>query len=147
SLGPWFRVGSDEVRLLRDGAEAFPAMLEAIRVARREILLEMYWVGADRVGTMFRDALIVRARAGVTVRVIYDSIGSIGIPQDFWSELVRAGGDVREYHPLSPFRPTFELGHIELRDHRKILVVDAEHGFTGGLNLAEPWLPTSVGGQ
>ena len=52
--GPWFVVGKDEVRLLRDGIEAFPAMLEAIEAAESEILLEMYWVGADPVGIRFR---------------------------------------------------------------------------------------------
>ena len=55
--GPWFKVGTDEVRLLRDGVEALPAMLEAIKKAKREVLLEMYWVGADAVGTKFREAL------------------------------------------------------------------------------------------
>jgi cardiolipin synthase A/B len=145
--GPWFRVGGDEVRLLRDGVEAFPAMLEAIARAKREILLEMYWVGADAVGTRFREALAERARAGVTVRVIYDAVGSLGITSSFWQPLHAAGGEVREYHPLSPLRPTFDLARIEQRDHRKILVVDGEVGFTGGINLARPWLPLDEGGE
>ncbi|MEI7894789.1 MAG: cardiolipin synthase B, partial [Myxococcales bacterium] len=71
-MNPWFCVGTDRVRLLRDGVEAFPAMLEAIQRARREILLEMYWIGSDHVGERFRDALVARARDGVEVRVIYD---------------------------------------------------------------------------
>ena len=68
--GPWFRIGGDQVRLLRDGVEALPAMLAAIGNATREIVLEMYWVGVDQVGIKFRDALAEKARAGVTVRVI-----------------------------------------------------------------------------
>ncbi|MBX3205533.1 MAG: cardiolipin synthase ClsB [Labilithrix sp.] len=146
-LGPWFEVGSDEVRLLRDGVEALPAMLAAIASAEREIILEMYWVGADAVGTRFRDALADKARAGVTVRVIYDAVGSLSITPSFWDALVRAGGEVREYHPLSPFRPAFELARIEERNHRKILVVDGARGFTGGINLAHPWLPLEDGGE
>jgi cardiolipin synthase A/B len=145
--GPWFSIGADEVRLLRDGVEAFPAMLEAIAGAKREILLEMYWVGADAVGTRFREALAEKAREGVTVRVIYDAVGSIAITPSFWQSLVAADGEVREYHPLSPLRPSFDLARIEQRDHRKILVVDGEIGFTGGINLARPWLPLEDGGE
>jgi cardiolipin synthase len=147
ALGPWFKVGGDEVRLLRDGVEALPAMLDAIGAAKHEILLEMYWVGPDAVGTRFREALVEKARSGVTVRVIYDAIGSLAITPSFWESLVRAGGEVREYHPLSPLKPAFELARIEQRDHRKILVVDGVRGFTGGINLARPWLPIEDGGD
>ncbi|OJY29618.1 MAG: hypothetical protein BGO98_48155 [Myxococcales bacterium 68-20] len=147
ALGPWFKIGSDDVRLLRDGVEALPAMLAAIATAKREILLEMYWVAPDAVGIKFRDALVERARIGVTVRVIYDAVGSLSITPSFWDPLVRAGGEVREYHPLSPLRPAFDLARIEQRDHRKILVVDGVRGFTGGINLARPWLPLEDGGE
>jgi cardiolipin synthase len=145
--GPWFHVGSDDVRLLRDGREAFPAMLAAIESATDEILLEMYWIGADAVGSTFRDALTRKADAGVVVRVIYDSVGSLGLPTQFWDPLLEAGGEVREFHPVSPFRPSFELGLMDRRDHRKILVVDRARGFTGGLNLARAWLPVEHGGE
>lgn len=146
--GPrWFQVGEARVRLLRDGREAFPAMLEAIARAEREIVLEMYWVGADAVGIRFLDALVARARAGVTVRVVYDAVGSLSITPAFWSELLLAGGEVREYHPLWPLRPSFDLSRVEQRDHRKVLVVDGQVGFTGGLNLAAPWLPPEEGGE
>ena len=145
--GPWFDVGTDRVRLLRDGVEAFPAMLAAIAEAKKEIILEMYWVGADAVGTKFREALAKKAREGVQVRVIYDAVGSLAITPSFWDAVVAYGGQVREYHPLSPLRPTFDVARIDQRDHRKILVVDGEHGFTGGLNLARPWLPLDEGGE
>lgn len=147
ALGPWFNVAGDKVRLLRDGAEAYPAMLAAIRAAKREVLVEMYWIGADPVGTRFREALCERARAGVTVRLIYDAIGSLSLTPAFWEPLVRAGGEFRDYHPLSPLRPTFDLARIEQRNHRKILVVDGGRGFTGGLNLAKPWLAIEDGGE
>jgi cardiolipin synthase A/B len=147
ALGPWFKVAGDEVRLLRDGVEALPAMLSAIAAAKREVILEMYWVGPDAVGTRFRDALVEKARTGVTVRVIYDAIGSLAITPSFWESLVRAGGEVREYHPLSPLKPAFDLTRIEQRDHRKLLVIDGTHGFTGGINLARPWLPVEYGGE
>jgi cardiolipin synthase len=144
---PWFPVGDDEVRLLRDGASAFPAMLDAIQRAQREILLEMYWIGADTVGERFRDALADRAREGVVVRVIYDSLGSLGVTSGFWDALLDAGGDVREYHSVLPFDPSFRWDRVEQRDHRKLLVVDGHEGFTGGINLGLQWLPIAEGGE
>jgi len=143
---PWFVVGDDAVRLLRDGAQAFPAMLDAIRSARREVLLEMYWIGPDAAGLLFRDALVERARAGVQVRVIYDAIGSIGVTPAWWRPLFAVGGRAIEYHSISPLDPRFRIERLELRDHRKMLVVDGTDGFTGGVNLATPWLPRAQGG-
>lgn len=147
NAGPWFRVSGDDVRLLRDGIEAFPEMLRAIADASHEILLEMYWVGADPVGIAFRDALAKKASQGTVVRVIWDAVGSLGITPSFWEPVARAGGEVREYHPVSPWSPTFRFSTMNRRDHRKILVVDQNVGFTGGLNLARPWLATADGGQ
>src|SRR5262252_9269045 len=104
---PWFEVGTDQVRLLRDGVAAFPAMLDAIARAEVEILLEMYWIGTDAVGERFRDALAARARDGVVVRVVYDSLGSLGVTSGWWDPLLDAGADVREYHSILPFDPSF----------------------------------------
>jgi cardiolipin synthase len=143
---PWFVVGDDRVRLLRDGIQAFPAMLDAIAKAEREILLEMYWVGADAVGERFRDALAARARAGVRVCVVYDAVGSLSITPAWWQPLFAAGGRAVEYHSISPLDPRFRLERVERRDHRKLLVIDGTHGFTGGINLAAAWLPPDGGG-
>jgi cardiolipin synthase len=142
----WFPVGDDHVRLLRDGAAAFPAMLEAIASAKSEVLVEMYWVGADAVGERFRSALAERARAGVKVCVIYDAVGSMSITAGWWRALTEAGGRAVEFHSISPLDPRFRLEHVELRDHRKMIIVDGEAGFIGGLNLALPWLPVAEGG-
>jgi cardiolipin synthase len=115
-------------------------MLEAIGRARREVLLEMYWIQGDRAGAMFRDALTERAEHGVDVRVTYDALGSIGVPAAMWQPLLAAGGQVYEFGPLSPLRQRF-FKRLNFRDHRKILVVDGECAFTGGLNIGDPWLP------
>jgi cardiolipin synthase len=143
---PWFVVGTDTVRLLRDGEQAFPAMLEAIAHAEREILLEMYWIGSDRVGVRFRDALAERARAGVKVCVIYDAIGSLGSTPAWWRPVLLSGGRAVDYHSISPLDRRFRLDRVERRDHRKLLVVDGVDGFTGGINLATPWLAIADGG-
>lgn len=136
-------VGDDEIRLLRDGVVAHAAMLDAIREATSEVLLEMYWIGDDHVGRAFRAALVERARAGVVVRVIHDAVGSFELPASFWSALIAAGGSVRAFSPLSPLELGFSLRRIHLRDHRKNLVVDEHVGFAGGINLGAEWAPLS----
>ena len=143
---PWFHVGEDAVRRLRNGEQAFPAMLEAIARARREVLLEIYWIGPDAVGERFREALAERARAGVKVCVIYDAVGSMGCSLAWWQSVIAAGGRALEFHSISPLDRRFRLDLVELRDHRKMLVVDGVHGFTGGINLAAPWLTVAEGG-
>jgi len=143
---PWFQVGDDYVQLLRDGAEAFPAMLGAIARAEREVLLEMYWIGADACGRRFRDALIQQAKRGVTVRVVYDSLGSLGMTTRWWQPLLDAGGEVIEYHALFPLQ-RLHVDHIDLRDHRKLLVVDGAFGVIGGINIGLQWAPIEDGGE
>ena len=135
------------VRLLRDGREVFPVMLEAIARAEREMLLEMYWFQGDKAGLLFIDALAEKARQGVDVRVSFDSIGSIGAPWSMWEPLRAAGGQVVEFAPISPLRRRFRFKALNHRDHRKILVVDGLVGVTGGMNIGDPWLPVELGGE
>jgi cardiolipin synthase len=121
-------------------------MLEAIRAAKREVLMEMYWIGADACGLSFRDALVDRARAGVSVRVVWDPLGSLTTPNSWWDPLREAGGEVAEYHGLLAFARDFKFRRLEHRDHRKMIVVDGEQGFVGGINLSIEWLPPTEGG-
>lgn len=133
-------VDRHRLTLLRDGRETYPAMLAAIARAKREVLLEMYWIGDDHVGISFRDALAERASAGVSVFVIQDGVGSFGLPNDFWEPFLQAGGRFREFGPISPLKSGFRLARVYFRDHRKILVVDGSIGFVGGMNLAAHWI-------
>src|SRR5262249_44884568 len=132
-----------EVSVLRDGAATFPAMLAAIAGARRSICLETYILASDGTGDRFKAALIERARAGVTIRVIYDAVGSFGISGTWIDELRAAGIEVIDFNPIAPWRARFNLSH---RDHRKLLVIDDEIGFTGGLNIANDYAPVDDGG-
>jgi cardiolipin synthase len=145
--GRFLDVGANRVRFLRDGREVFPAMLDAIARAEREILFEMYWIQGDKAGLRFRDALAAKAARGVDVRVSFDAIGSIGAPWSMWEPLRQAGGQVVEFAPISPLRHRFRMKALNHRDHRKILVVDANTAFTGGMNIGDPWLPAEEGGQ
>ena len=141
SLVRW-RVGC-EVTVLRDGGPTFHAMLDAITAAKRTICLETYILASDTTGDRFKLALVERARAGVRVRIIYDSVGSFGISSDWVNDLRVAGIEVIDFNPIAPWRARFNLSH---RDHRKILVVDDEVAFTGGLNIANDYAPVDEGG-
>ena len=120
--------------LLRDGSETYPAMLAAIAGARQYVHLETYILHADHTGRRFAEALAGRARAGVEVRLIYDGVGSLSLPDDFLAGLGDAGVQAVPYRPIAPWRPRWGLTR---RDHRKILVVDGQVGFAGGLNLGD----------
>lgn len=129
----------NRVELLRDGLAAFPAMLDAIRGAREQVLLEMYWFDSDSIGRQFASELALAAARGVEVGVLYDAFGSIGTDPQMFADLRKAGAKVLEFGPLAPWRHRFRFGRLTRRDHRKLLLVDAELGFTGGLNIADAW--------
>jgi cardiolipin synthase A/B len=122
------------VELLLDGPETHGAMLEAIASAEHHVHLETYIFLDDEVGTEFAAALAAKARMGVPVRVIYDSIGSRGVAGEFWLGLEEAGVEVREYNPPDPVQDQNPFD-IDTRDHRKLLIVDGRVAFTGGINI------------
>jgi len=124
--------------LLRDGVEAYPAMLEAIRRARRYIRLETYMFITDAVGELFGQALAEAAERGVHVKVLYDAVGSWTSRKGYFEELRQRGVDIR---PFKPFSLSRGWRHLLRRDHRKILVVDGEVAFTGGVNISAHWAP------
>jgi cardiolipin synthase A/B len=134
----------NQVTLLRAGAETYPAMLDAIARARRQILLETYILEDDTTGDRFGQALRDRARAGVDVRVIFDSVGGFGIDAAWLNQLVDDGVRVLEYHPIAPWRRRFNLSN---RDHRKIMVVDDDVAFTGGINISDDYADVADGGR
>jgi len=140
-------VGGHRVTLLRNGDQAYPVMLGAIERAQRQVLLEMYWFASDSIGQRFADALTRAARRGVEVAVIYDSLGSIESASSMFTAMRAAGVRVLEYNPVMPWHQRFRVEQMTRRDHRKILVVDGSMGFTGGINIAEQWLPEREGGQ
>jgi cardiolipin synthase len=140
-------VEGNRVTLLRNGAEAFPAMLGAIESAEQEVLLEMYWFESDTIGWRFVEALSGAAGRGVRVAVLYDSLGSWATDAELFASLVGAGVKLREFNPLAPWKKRFRFDRLSRRSHRKILVVDSVVGFTGGLNIADAWLPPEQGGQ
>lgn len=129
-------------QLLRDGVEAYPAMLEAIRRARRSVRLETYMFIDDSVGELFARALIEAAERGVRVKVLYDAVGSMSSKVVFFQKMRAGGVDI---HAFKPFSLARGLGRLIRRDHRKILVVDGEFAFIGGINISANWAPKGQG--
>jgi cardiolipin synthase A/B len=133
-LGPPL-VGGNRIRVLRNGDEIFPMMLDAIRGAKRSINFESYIYWSGDIGKAFADALSARARAGVKVHVLLDAVGAAKMDDAWVSQMRAAGVQVRKYHPVS----WYELGRLNNRTHRKLLVTDGTVGFTGGVGIAPEW--------
>jgi cardiolipin synthase len=134
-IGPGF-VPGNKVTALYNGDEIFPAMLTAIRSARRTITFESYIYWSSAIGRQFTAALADRARAGVRTHVIIDWAGSHQVDRDDIARLRQAGVEVVFYRPLH----WYQLDHFNHRTHRKLLIVDGLVGFIGGAGVADKWL-------
>ena len=133
-LGPGIIPGN-KVTDLQNGEAIFPAMLEAIRGAQKTVTFETYIYWSGEIGKKFTEALQERARAGVTIKVMIDWAGSIKMEDSMLQGLKDAGIDVQQYRPLK----WYNLGRLNNRTHRKLLVVDGRVGFTGGVGIADQW--------
>jgi cardiolipin synthase len=120
---------------LVDGHATYEALLEAIAGARHHVHLEYYIWNPDRTGLRLRDALVARAREGVQVRLLLDAVGAGRMRKRHLQPLVDAGAEVGWFHPTR-FRP-FTRPWLNLRTHRKIVVVDGRIGFMGGINITD----------
>jgi cardiolipin synthase len=130
----------NRVDFYTEGQPAYEAKLAAIEAAQHHIHLEYFIVQPDASGQRFRDALVRKARAGVEVRLIYDAIGSRKLTPEFLQQLRDAGAQVYAFMPLNLLRRRLQ---VNLRDHRKILIVDGHVAFTGGLNIGDEYLGLS----
>ena len=130
-------IHGNNVSLLVDATDNYPAWLEAIKRAEQRILFETYIIHDDDQGQLFADALIEKARQGVEVKIIYDWLGGLGnTSRRFWRRLRSHGIEVRCYNPPSLLDP---LGIIS-RDHRKTIVVDGRIAFVSGLCVGRYWV-------
>ena len=133
-LGPPL-IDGNRVETLLNGDQIFPSMLQAIEGATQTINFETYIYWSGEVGRRFADALAERARAGVKVNVLVDWVGSQKMDDDSIETMKQAGVDIRKYRPLR----WYNLGRINNRTHRKLLVTDGRVGFTGGVGIADAW--------
>jgi cardiolipin synthase len=125
----------NQITVLRNGDEIFPAMLEAIRSASETVdfATYVYWTGS--IAPEFADALAERAAAGVSVNVLLDAVGAAKMDRELVDQLEDAGAKVAWFRPPR----WYTLHKLNNRTHRKILVVDGRVGFTGGVGIAEEW--------
>jgi len=126
------------VHLLKNGSNAFPAMLNAIDGARTCIALEMYVLADDETGREFRSRLINAAQRGVGVMVLVDAWGSWALPDSFWDELRASNGRVRWFRQL-------KYGLFMFRNHRKLLLIDNRTAYLGGFNIADEYYRGAAG--
>jgi cardiolipin synthase len=125
--------GHNRAAVFFHGDEAFASMLADVAAAREEVLLESYIFKDDATGKRFQEELLAASKRGVTVRVLADAIGSWETRRAFWDELRRGGVEARIFHP------PWNLRFVRFRDHRKILVVDRQIAYTGGMNIGEEY--------
>jgi len=124
----------NEVQLLRDGAATYRAMYEAIRGARHHINMETYIFRNDDIGVQMARLLAQKRQEGVVVNLIYDSVGSMDTPREFFQQLRENGINVLEFNPVDPTKARGDWA-IAHRDHRKLLIVDGGIAITGGINV------------
>jgi cardiolipin synthase len=136
-LGPSLLAGNLTTTLV-NGDRIFPAMLEAIRSARKSVNFESYVYWSGEIGEQFADALAERAAAGVAVQMILDGVGSNGVNSRYLRKLKDSGVKLVMYHPLQWYNLPFAK-KLDNRTHRKLLIVDGAVGFTGGVGIADEW--------
>ena len=127
----------NSAELLINGDATFDSILEGVAGAREYILFQFYMIHDDGLGRRVQKALIERADAGVRVFVLYDEIGSSGLPKRYVEELRAAGVQVSSFKPTQGRSNRFQLN---FRNHRKMVVVDGITGWVGGLNVGDEYL-------
>lgn len=123
-----------EFEILENGEELFPRMLEEIDAAKHSVLLSSYIFQNDSIGKLFLSALTKAKNRGVDVRVIVDGLAAILYPPKIVKSLAKAKLNVRYFDPAKLLPPSL---HINMRNHRKLLVIDQRIGFTGGQNITD----------
>lgn len=127
----------NSVEILNNGEETFRAIFKSIEIAKKYIHVEYYIIDDGELGRRLKELLIAKAKEGVEVRVIYDDVGSWKLPQSYIHEMRAVGIQV---YPFLPVRFPLFTNKVNYRNHRKIVVVDGETGFIGGLNFADRYL-------
>ena len=127
----------NEAKMLVDGEETFRSMLDGIDRAERYVLVQFYILRDDRLGRALHERLEAKARAGVRVYVLFDEVGSIGLPGSYTEALERAGAKVLPFNTRKGPANRFQLN---FRNHRKLVVADGVEAWAGGLNVGEEYL-------
>ncbi len=128
---------NNQCTLLINGENKFPEVLEALRAAQHHIHIEYYIFDQDKIGTEIKDILVQKAKEGVEVRFIYDDFGSSKMNKQFVQEIIDAGGEAVSFYPITLFKFGSRMNY---RNHRKIIIVDGDLGFVGGINVSDKYI-------
>ena len=137
-------VVSNRVTLFQDGESTYAAMFKAIAAAKDHINVETYIIEDDEIGRKFSDAFIEKQKQGVSVTLIYDSVGSLQTPKAFFQRLKDSGIKTLEFNPVNPLEAK-KGWEVNQRDHRKLLIVDGQSVFLGGINISSVYSSGSAG--
>jgi cardiolipin synthase A/B len=134
----------NKVELLVDGPATYRSMFAAIENAQDHINIETFIIENDEIGQKFATLLTRKQNSGVQVNLIYDSVGSISTPKEFFTSLRESGVNVLEFNPINPLivRKGWQVNQ---RDHRKLLIVDGRVAFIGGINISSVYSSGSFG--
>ena len=132
----------NSVKLLVNGEEKFPEVLEALRNAKHHIHIEYYIYEQDEIGEQIENILIQKAAEGVQVRFIYDDFGSPHIKKKTEEKMKKAGIEI---YPFQKVLFYLLANRLNYRNHRKIIVIDGHIGFTGGINVSDKYINTKPG--
>jgi cardiolipin synthase len=133
-------LSGNDVKVLVDGKATFDSIFAGIEKAQKYLLVQFYIVRDDALGKELAERLIERAKAGVKVYLLYDDIGSTGMPKRFRTQLREAGVNVAGFNQRHKFLRFYGPTRINYRNHRKIVVVDGEHAWVGGHNVGVEYL-------
>lgn len=136
-------IAGNKVQLLFDGPQTMAEMMKAIASARNHINFETYIFDQDELGEQFAALLVQKQREGVVVNVIYDSVGTLGVPQVFFDRMREGGVRLIAFNPVNPAKARGNGWKLNNRDHRKMLIVDGKVGFTGGINISDTYAKSS----
>ncbi len=133
---------ANQFDLLVDGEATFDAIMDAIAAAEKYVYVAFFIIRDDPLGNRLADALIGRARDGVTVRVLYDEVGSLRLSKQYVRRLTEAGIEIRAFNTRQGWVNRFQ---INFRNHRKLVVVDGHTAIVGGLNVGDEYLGEAAG--
>jgi cardiolipin synthase len=136
-------LSGNEVELLIDGEATFRSILEGISRAEHTLLAQFYIIHDDELGKQFASRLIERAEAGVKVYLLYDDVGSFGLPRAYKQKLADAGVRIHGFNHRHRFLRILGPTRIQYRNHRKIVIADGKEAWIGGLNVGDEYMGRS----
>ncbi|CAH1854397.1 cardiolipin synthase [Convivina intestini] len=140
TLNQTYLAPDNHVRIFTNGPQLFEQLIKDLKAAKATINIEFYTFYSDKLGHQIRDILVEKARQGVKVHVVYDSLGSFGTSELFFRPLRLAGGYARPF--LHTHSILFDF-RLNFRDHRKIVVIDGQLGYIGGFNIGDQYMNRS----